>query len=192
MKTLCNNKSPLGVIGPVFHTVLVGNEVNTFFSDFNGPLIKAFQEKIDKKIKGYNLVQARVVSIPNSIDERHKAELVVFYKRDSKVERKDHPLDFKQNYEYIVFYMKKKEILAYGTNVKKFVDEFPVEASPFFTLPTPSHDWRSGRTSYYLTQPDPSVPRYEFIQNTYRTAPYFGNEESVEINWIRKSEKIDD
>lgn len=191
MKTLCNNKSPFGVIGPVFHTVLVGNEANAFFSDFTGPLVKAFHEKVDKRLKGYNLVQTRVVSIPNSIDERNKAELVLFYKRDQKIHLKEHPLDFKQNYEYIVFYMKKKDIVAYGTNVKKFVDEFPVEASPFFTVPSPDHDWHNG-SSYYLTQPDPTIPRYEFIQNTYRTAPYFNDNKSVEISWIRKGKAIDE
>lgn len=181
MKNLCNKKSPIGVIGPVFHSVFVGQEAMTFLDDFKSPLIKRFKETVMSKITGYSLQSLRVIRIPNMTSPTKKVELVAFFKRNGK-NRKDKIIGMKRNYEYMVFHFtfNRKIVMAYGTDHKDFVDNFPVESSPYFTLPSYEYDYRnSGGYHQFLTKP--VSPAYKFLAATHNTVKYYNETEAIEV-----------
>lgn len=191
MKTLCNNKSPVGVIGPVFHSVFAGSEIETFFHDFTSPLVKRVRSEVyDKKIKGYSPVAMRVVQIPNM--DRNTSEIVLFYKKNGERRKSRLFGDFAQGYEYVVFHFfsnPRKTTLVYGTNRPEFVNDFPVQSSYYFTSPSWDYNYKNGHHQF-LTQPDPRIPAYKFLCNTWNNSyNYFGEPEQVEVIHFREDRR---
>ena len=186
MKTVCNKKSPIGVIGPVFHSVFTGSEITTFLNDFSGPLIKRVRgEILDKKFPGYTLYSLRVIQAPNN---DKSAEIVVFFKRN-KESRKKPPLDMKENYEYIAFHFtfQRKKTLIYGTNRREFVDDFPVQTSLYFTLPSWNYDYRNGYHHFLQKPVDGKIA--EFYESYWNASEgYYGKENQVEVSNINQND----
>ncbi len=188
MKNLCNKKSPVGVIGPVFHSVFVGQEATTFVNDFSSPLVKRFKSDVMDKISGYSLQSIRVVRLPNMTSPIKKVELVAFFKRTS-AQRNGKILDMKKNYEYVVFHFtfNRKNVMVYGTNYKDFVDNFPVEASPYFSMPSWVYDYKNGYFNY-LTKP--KDPHYQFLAANHNTTEYYNDRSAIEVTHLH-GKKID-